>query len=131
MLISLLSVVTLAQSASDLAAPPIQIRKAPECTCTDETPDGVLVLSGLVVDAELTLAEDGRSPNERQATIFDVSAANALNARGRTKIWHSTNPASCGLTFDYGLQYSVAVRRTENGALETDECLMRSIRTAE
>lgn len=136
MLISLLSMMVMAQgaearSADALSTPPIQIRKTPECTCSDEIDDSALILQGLVVDAELRLGADGRSPDERQATIFDVKPANSLDIKGRTRIWHSTNSQQCGLTFDYGLQYSLAVRRTEDGAFETDACLMRSAQKAE
>ncbi len=129
MLISLLSMMLL-QSAGDLAAPPIEIRKAKVCTCPDEMDENLLMLRGLVVDAEVTLAPDGRSPNERQATIFDIKPNNKVDIEGRTRIWHSTNKSQCGLTFDYGLQYSLIVRRTEEGDLETDACLMRQKKTA-
>lgn len=124
MLISLLSMMAMAQDAGDIAAPPVQIRKNPACTCAAEAEQDLLTLRGLVVDAEITLAPDGRSPNERQATIFDIKPNNDSDVEGRTRIWHSTKKSNCGLTFDYGLQYSLIVRRTEEGALETDACLM-------
>ncbi len=130
MLISLLSMMAMAQDAGDLAAPPIEIRRAPECTCPDEIDQDLLILRGLVVDAEITLAPDGRSPNERQATIFDIKPNNDFDIEGRTRIWHSTNESQCGLSFDYGLQYSLIVRRTEEGAIETDACLMPELDSA-
>ena len=131
MLISLLSMMAMAQDAGDLTSPPISIRKGPECTCPEEAGQEVLRLRGLVVDAEITLAPDGRSPNERQATIFDIKPNNQGDIEGRTRIWHSTKKSSCGLTFDYGLQYSLIVRRTEEDALETDACLMATKKSAE
>ncbi|MHA7872092.1 MAG: hypothetical protein ACX939_07070, partial [Hyphococcus sp.] len=104
---------------------PVEIRKPASCRCPETLEDGVLTLRGLVVDAELTVAADGRSANERQATIFNVSRSGDHDVQGRTRIWHSTIPANCGLTFDYGLQYTLFVRRNEDGTLETDQCLMR------
>lgn len=98
------------------------------CGCAKAAaPD--MILEGLVVDAEVTLAPGGRSPNERQATIFNVLKATGEDLTkaidGRTRIFHNTTPGACGVTFDYGKRYSVAVRKTETGALETDLCLSR------
>ena len=131
MLTSFLVVLALAQNTGDLGAPPVEIRKTPECRCPETLEDGALFLRGLVVDAEVTVAADGRSPNERQATIFTINPSADHDYKGRTRIWHTTKPESCGITFDYGLQYLLAVRRTEDGALETDECLMRQTRAIE
>ena len=131
MLISFLAVLAMAQSAGDLGAPPPEVGKKPECRCPDTLEDGVLFLRGLVVDAEVTVAPDGRTPNERQATIFTINPSTDHDYKGRTRIWHTTKTESCGITFDYGLQYLLAVRRTEDGALETDECLMRQTRESD
>lgn len=131
MLTSFLAVLALAQTAGDLGAPPPDVPKAPECRCPEAPEEAVVFLRGLVVDAEVTVAPDGRSPNERQATIFTITPSADHNYKGRTRIWHTTKTESCGITFDYGLQYLVAVRRTEDGALETDECLMRQTRASE
>ncbi len=115
------------QSADDgaLGAPPI-LRKAPAatCTCSDARAPGIIILEGLIVDAEVTLAPDRLSINDRQATIMDVAKSND-DVKGRTRIWHTTSEKSCGVTFDYGRTYEVAVRRAEDGEFETDQCLMR------
>lgn len=131
MLTSFLAVLAMAQTAGDLGAPPPDVRKEPECRCPETPQDGVLFLRGLVVDAEVTVAPDGRSPNERQATIFTINPSADHDYKGRTRIWHTTKTESCGVTFDYGLQYLLAARRTEDGALETDACLMRQTRESE
>jgi len=131
MLTSFLAVLATAQTAGDLGAPPVDIRKAPECRCPEAPEEAVVFLRGLVVDAEITVAPDGRSPNERQATVFTINPSAEHDYKGRTRIWHTTRTESCGVTFDYGQQYVLPVRRTEDGALETDECLMRQTRDAE
>ncbi len=115
-----------AQSAQEgvLGAAPV-IRKAPgkTCQCPERREPGVIILEGLVVDAEVTLGPDGRSINDRQATIIDV-VKSSDDVKGRTRIWHTTSEESCGVTFDYGKTYIIPVRKTEDGALETDRCLM-------
>ena len=108
----------------DLSALPMDAPKKDACVCAAEIATDVVIITGLVVDAELTLGPDGLSTNERQATVFDVSKTNAPAITGRTKVWHSTNLSKCGVLFDYGKKYEVAARKTENGALETDRCLM-------
>lgn len=111
----------------DLAAPPVFEREKPvDCGCEEAAP-ALAYLEGFVVDAELTLGADGRSINDRQATIFDVLQGQdivAMNVRGRTKIFHSANRKQCGVTFDYGKKYRVPVRKTEDGKFETDLCLV-------
>lgn len=114
------------QSTDDaLTAPPV-LRKVPvnTCTCTGAREPGIIILEGLIVDAEVTLAPDRISINDRQATIMDV-AKSSDGVKGRTRIWHTTSEKSCGVTFDYGRTYEVAVRTTEDGEFETDQCLMR------
>ncbi len=114
------------QSTDDaLTAPPV-LRKVPvnTCTCADAREPGIIILEGLIVDAEVTLAPDRISINDRQATIMDV-AKSSDGVKGRTRIWHTTSEKSCGVTFDYGRTYEVAVRTTEDGEFETDQCLMR------
>ena len=104
----------------DLAAPPKSAPPPPRrCTCAQppETPDRII--SGLVVDAELTLGADRRSVNDRQATIFETAGG-----KERIRIFHSTQVKKCGLSFDYGVGYSVPVRKTEKGEFETDICLV-------
>lgn len=121
-------------STADLAAPPRlygQDPTAPQCVCTDEAPTDFIKLEGLVIDAEVTLASNGRSTNDRQATIFDVAHASKDDVKGRTKVWHSTLVGQCGVTFDYGRRYTLAARKSETGELETNECLMRKLKATE
>lgn len=108
----------------------VKVRRAPSCQCPAEPEEGVFIVEGLVVDAEVTLGADGLSVNDRQTTVFDVSKAPEADLKGRTRIWHTTKLPKCGVTFDYGLKYRVAVRKLEDGSLETDECLMRLVRPA-
>lgn len=112
------------EAASPLPRKTPSIRYS-ECRCPDLDDTTLIILEGLVVDAEATLSADGLSPADRQATIFDVNGSN-INVIGRTKIWHSTKTKQCGVIFDYGKKYSVATRRTEQG-FETDACLMRRL----
>lgn len=120
-----------AQSGDETLTTAPEARKAPsvraKCTCPDETEAGVLILEGLVVDAELKLAADGRSPRPRQATIFDVSGENGKGVSGRTPVYHMTDKAACGVVFDYGKKYTLAVREDDAGEFETDACLMRAV----
>ncbi len=115
------------QSANNdaLTAPPV-LRKVPAttCTCSAAREPGIIILEGLIVDAEVTLAPDRISINDRQATIMEV-VKSTEDIKGRTRIWHTTSEKSCGVTFDYGRTYEIAVRTTEDGEFETDQCLMR------
>lgn len=144
MLHILLSMAALAQSAGadlqgniaepdivrDLAAPPRPDRSREIlCSCKGAAP-AQLLLKGLVIDAEVTLGPDGRSANDRQATFFNVLSSREGAARakvsGRTKVYHNSGAARCGVQFDYGKSYSVPVRKNEAGNFETDFCLMTS-----
>ena len=117
-----------ADIVKELAAPPTYDRaRAIRCSCKDATP-AMLLLEGLVVDAEVTLGPDGRSANDRQATFFNVLKAREdgklAKVSGRTKVFHQAGSAKCGVSFDYGKRYAVPVRKTEDGELETDFCLI-------
>ncbi len=127
--IALLAAAAAQSTERDLTAVPT-IRKPPEppkCTCPDEYETGAILLKGLVVDAEMTASPDGSYANDWMATIFDISYASDGAASGRTRIWHSNAPGKCGLSFDYGRIYKLAVREGEDG-YETDKCLMRQAR---
>lgn len=129
MLIAAFSALLIQSSAADLAAPPPRYREGalePRCVCTDEPPTGLITLEGLVVDAEVTLAPGGLSTNDRQATIFDVAQSSKGDIKGRTRVWHSTVAAQCGVTFNYGQRYTITTRRLEEDGLETDACLAPS-----
>ncbi|MEO1136355.1 MAG: hypothetical protein AAFW68_07065 [Pseudomonadota bacterium] len=110
------------QNADPLTEPPaLKDESACICPALKEKPD--VTLSGHVVDARVILSADQRSVEDRMATIFDVKTSDA-GLTGRTAVWHDVSDAKCGVTFDYGKNYSVAARRGENGDLETDRCLM-------
>lgn len=95
------------------------------CGCAAATPAETL-LEGVVVDAELTLSPDGRTANQRQATIFTILNALDVAAGARVKIFHDAQ-AQCGVTFDYGKRYRIRARPIEDGAFETDYCLMNDL----
>ncbi len=98
-----------------------------KCSCRDALRSPLIHFEGIVVDAEVTVAPDGRTPNDRQATIFDIQPGNAAGVRGRTRIFHSSDTKKCGVVFDYGKSYNLTVRKTADGQYETDWCLMRPI----
>ncbi len=133
MLIALFAAMTLAQApetAEEISAPPkLNRARAILCSCAKTKPPEFM-LQGLVVDAEMTLGPDGRKAAQRQATIFNVLSATEFgkpaNVEGRLKIFHVTNPDECGVRFDYGKEYMVYARKTEEGAYETDYCLMNA-----
>lgn len=115
----------LALQSAQTAAPRYETPtiRAVGCRCPAQVEADAIRLEGLVVDAEVTLAPDGLSINDRMATVFMIKAGGKIS--GRTKIWHFSNPDQCGVTFDYGARYKLVVRQTEEGDLETDQCLMR------
>ena len=121
----LLSLNAFAASAGQdpYAAP--EIRSAPSCVCPASTEYPDVTFSGYVVDAEVTLGADRLSVEDRMATIFDVDWSSDGEIEGRTRLYHNSSPAACGVSFDYGKKYSVAARWSD-GELETDKCLMRA-----
>jgi len=111
-------------SAQIYNPPGIRNRAPLTCECSAEREPGLIVIEGLVIDAEVRLSEDGLSAHERQATIFNIAKSNNHKLSGRTHIWHQTNENKCGVTFDYGKKYQISVRTTEEGQLETSSCLI-------
>ncbi|MEM1397512.1 MAG: hypothetical protein AAGH38_08710 [Pseudomonadota bacterium] len=79
------------------------------CECPATEPEGVLEFQGIVQDAELRLGPDGRSVLPEQATVFSVIRSSAPSIADRVKVFHSTKPEDCGLSFDYGKRYRVRV----------------------
>ncbi len=116
----------LAQPEPDIMTPPV-LRKVEisKCVCRDNPEIETVSLKGLVVDAEVSLGPDGKTAADRQATFFNVFVSDEKQLRGRTKVWHLTDPDNCGISFDYGRQYSIAVRKNDEGELETDLCLAK------
>lgn len=118
-----------AGSPGDLAAPPpLPMRDAPaiRCACPAQEPVERIVFTGIVVDAELRVDASGRAVEPRQATVFRLIRADDPSLETPVKVWHPIESERCGLSFDYGRQYTLAARRTETGALETDQCLLRA-----
>ncbi len=72
----------------------------------------------------MTLGPDGRTPEARQATIFRVMKGKSADVPDPAKVWHVTNPAKCGVKFDYGKRYTVVAVKKQNGDLETSHCVM-------
>jgi len=112
-------------TAAPKAKPAPTIRA--KCLCPAPVEGAIVRLEGLVVDAELTLGPDGRTANDRQATIFEIWRSDGAEVSGRTKVWHSADTEACGVIFDYGRKYQLAARKNEAGELETDACVMRAI----
>lgn len=99
----------------------------PHAKCYCKTPDPNekdIFFKGVVVDAELTVDSSGLSVTPRQATIFRAIEPQKLGLENPIKVWHVTNPDKCGVTFDYGKEYTVKARKKDD-ALETDLCLMK------
>lgn len=117
-------------SSGDLAAPPpLPARNAlaVRCACPAEVPQERIVFTGIVMDAELRVDATGRAVEPRQATVFRLIRADDPSLESPVKVWHPVESERCGLSFDYGRQYTLVVRRTEKGALETDQCLLRAL----
>ena len=112
------SIVLAAQSAPSIAidGPPslpdvdaVEEDPYSKCDCTSEDSEKVEAeFTGLVADAELFLGKDGKSIADEQATIFTV--IDGLDEE-RVKVFHSTKPEKCGVTFGYGKQYEVSVTK--------------------
>jgi hypothetical protein len=100
------------------------------CVCQAADPANVVRFTGYASDAEMTLSDDPEKTNARQATIFRVAKGRSDDVAEMTKIYHVTNPAKCGVSFDYGKRYDVVAVK-KDGALETDWCLMGKPRKAE
>ena len=84
------------QTTDPYIAPPA-IRKPSSCTCNGRGKVDV-VIKGFVVDAEVILAADRRSVEDRMATIFDVEYSTGGDFKGRTRIWHHVSAENCGVT---------------------------------
>ncbi len=93
------------------------------CSCKPVDEKSTVRFTGYASDAEITLSDDPQKANPRQATIFRVSKGLSADVADMTKVWHVTDPAKCGIRFDYGKRYDIiAVKKS--GALETDWCVM-------
>jgi hypothetical protein len=94
------------------------------CTCPAIDKENLVTFTGIASDAEMILGEDGRSAEPRQATIFRVLKGKGADVPDPVKVWHVTNPAKCGVEFDYGKRYAIVAEKNSNGELETSYCVM-------
>lgn len=127
MFVSFLASFFLFAAAQGSAYAPPEIARPPAATCRCESAADeadLVVFIGVAADAEIRADETGRNPARRQATIFRAVRVRAGEAENPAYVWHATDREACGLSFDYGRQYTVRARRSEDG-LETDACLMR------
>ncbi len=93
-----------------------------KCVCEDVDAAAVISFVGIVSDAQVLLGKDGRSPADRQATIFRVVKTYKGEVSNPAKVWHMTAAEKCGVTFDYGKRYTVTAIAVGDG-LETNWCL--------
>jgi hypothetical protein len=116
-------------SAPDFRPPPLP--RNPLCVCTDRRRASDVMFAGYVVDAEVRAKKDGTGVEPRQATVFrlrqvmigDVVPEGDANT---IRVWHTTDPRSCGVRFDYGQLYVVKARKKKD-ALETDACMLEGL----
>lgn len=94
------------------------------CSCANAEKGATVAFTGIASDAQVILGEDGRSAEARQATIFRVLRGKSADVPDLAKVWHVTNPAKCGVKFDYGKRYDVVALKKANGELETSYCVM-------
>ena len=123
MIIETIALLLAETSASDVFRPR-EIDPYALCSCAGAAERETVTFTGYATDAEVTLAEDGRSAEARQATIFRVTKGGSDDIPERARVFHMTNPAKCGVKFDYGKRYDVTAIRRDDGALETNWCEM-------
>ncbi|MEZ5919790.1 MAG: hypothetical protein R3C60_00410 [Parvularculaceae bacterium] len=99
------------------------------CVCPDIDRTKIVRFSGYVSDAQLTIAPDGKSVLDRQATIFE-SVKSASDLGDRVKLWHNIKPEKCGLSFDYGKRYEIVATKIDD-RVETNACLMGKVRPSQ
>ncbi len=124
MIVEFLSAMLMQAPAGDDARPARRIDPYALCACPQTDDRTRVAFTGYATDAELTLGEDGRSAGARQATIFRVTKGRSAEIPELAKVWHVTNPAKCGVKFDYGKRYDVTAIRRDDGSLETNWCEM-------
>lgn len=124
MIFETLAAIALQSSPSGEIRPARQIDPYALCSCANADRSNLVSFTGIASDAQMILGADGRSAEERQATIFKVVKGKGADVSDPAKVWHVTNPAKCGVRFDYGKRYTVIAAKKENGELETSYCLM-------
>lgn len=122
----LLALVFLQAPVGALGEPPVD-REAPEiCVCPRTPVADVPTIYGFAIDAVVLLDASGLKPLPRQATIFRIVSAEGVEAATPFKVWHLSGANRCGVDFDYGKGYTVALRQ-KGADYETDICLMRQV----
>lgn len=110
---------------------PLKIDPYALCRCPAVDQTKIVTFTGTASDAEMRLGEDGLSTAPRQATIFRVLKKSSADIADFARVYHLTDPAKCGITFEYGKRYDVTAVKTDGGALETDWCVMGKPRAPE
>ncbi len=121
------SSIAIASLALSAAAQPPERTPPRLCSCAQPPKDEIVEFAGVAFDAELTLDETGQNVLPRQASVFRVVRSADESLKTPVKIWHSTEMAKCGVSFDYGKEYTIRVRK-EGERLETDYCLMKDVK---
>lgn len=124
MIIETLAAFALQSSTSGEIRPARQIDPYALCSCANVDKSDLVSFTGIASDAQMILGPDGRSAEARQATIFRVLKGKSADVSDPAKVWHVTDPAKCGVSFDYGKRYTVTAVKKENGELETSYCVM-------
>lgn len=104
--------------------PRLEIDPYALCSCANADKSSLVKFTGIASDAQMLLGADGRSAEARQATIFRVLKGAGGDVPNPAKVWHVTDPAKCGVSFDYGKRYDVVAAKKANGELETSYCVM-------
>lgn len=124
MLIELVSVIFMQGAASGEFRLERTIDPYALCSCKPFDETATVAFTGIASDAEMTLGSDGRSAEARQATIFRVLKGAGADVPELAKVYHLTDPAKCGVKFDYGKRYSVVAIKKADGSLETNWCVL-------
>ncbi len=124
MILETLVAIALQSSPSGEIRPARRIDPYALCSCANTDKSNLVSFTGIASDALMILGPDGRSAEARQATIFRVVKGKSADVADPAKVWHVTDPAKCGVKFDYGKRYAVTAIKNENGELETSYCVM-------
>ncbi len=123
-MIDVFAAILVQSSSAGEFRPARQIDPYALCSCAGVDKSTVVSFTGIVSDAQMTLGPDGRTADARQATVFRVVKGKGADVPDPAKVWHVTDPAKCGVKFDYGKRYAVTALKKENGDLETSYCVM-------
>jgi hypothetical protein len=124
MIIEAAIIVALQAASPGEFKPALKINPYALCSCANADRSNLVAFTGVANDAQMTLGPDGRTAIARQATIFRVLKGKSENVPDPAKVFHVTDPAKCGVKFDYGKRYDVVAVKKPNGELETSYCVM-------